>query len=174
MKIIQNKYTIVALLLVFIMACSTKKNKWVNRNFQSLNTKFNVLYHSDVALEKGVFDLKSQYSDNFWEILPVERLSVIEENTLPGRKSKNANFDRAEEKATKAIQKRSMNIDGKERNSQVDEAYLNLGKPDIMNKDLFRRLRLSIIFWTNIQTATRFFWLKSGEKKQICVLKMTL
>ena len=128
MKIIQNKYTIVALLLVFIMACSTKKNKWVNRNFQSLNTKFNVLYHSDVALEKGVFDLKSQYSDNFWEILPVERLSVIEENTLPGRKSKNANFDRAEEKATKAIQKRSMNIDGKERNSQVDEAYLNLGE----------------------------------------------
>jgi hypothetical protein len=33
----------------------------------------------------------------------------------------------AETKATKAIQKHSMNIDGRERN-QIDEAYLLLGK----------------------------------------------
>jgi hypothetical protein len=31
-------------------------------------------------------------------------------------------------KATKAIQKHSMNIDGRERNFQIDEAYLLLGK----------------------------------------------
>jgi hypothetical protein len=34
----------------------------------------------------------------------------------------------AETKATKAIQKHSMNIDGRERNFQIDEAYLLLGK----------------------------------------------
>ncbi|PZR21292.1 MAG: gliding motility protein [Flavobacterium psychrophilum] len=38
------------------------------------------------------------------------------------------NFKRAEEKATKAIQKHSMNIGGSEKNPQIDEAYLLLGK----------------------------------------------
>ena len=46
---------------------------------------------------------------------------------MPGQ-TKNANFERAETKATKAIQKHSMNIGGSEKNPQMDEAYLMLGK----------------------------------------------
>lgn len=122
------KYFSLTLFIVLIIACSTKKDKWVNREFQALNTKFNVLYHGNVALEKGVEDLKLQYKDNFWELLPVERMTISKENIMPGQVQKNANFERAEEKATKAIQKRSMNIDGKERNPQMDEAHLLLGK----------------------------------------------
>lgn len=110
-----------------MLACSTKKDKFINRKFQALNTKFNVLYHGNVALAKGVIEVKTLNKDNFWDILPVERMQVSAENILPGQ-SKNANFERAELKATKAIQKRSMNIEGKEKNSQIDEAYLLLGK----------------------------------------------
>lgn len=111
-----------------LIACSTQKDKFLNRNFQALNTKYNVMYNGDIALQKGIEDLKLQYNDNFWEILPIERMVVSKENSLPGEKTKNSNFERAEEKATKAIQKRSMNIDGKEKNSQMDEAHLLLGK----------------------------------------------
>ena len=162
-----------------MIACSTKKDRFLNRNFQALNTKYNVLYHSSVALEKGVAELKLKYKDNFWEILPVERQLVVDKPaaTTPNKEgdggppktgndgesiggkvksaiqktigdnlpkdlnassnggkessaplSANANFDRAETKATKAIQKRSMNFGGTERNSQIDEAYLMLGK----------------------------------------------
>ncbi len=110
-----------------IIACSTKKNRLINREFQALNTKFNVLYNGNVALDKGIIDLKSQYKDNFWEILPIERMQILEED-LAQKKAKNANFDRAEEKATKSIQKRSMNIDGREKNPQMDEGHLLLGK----------------------------------------------
>jgi hypothetical protein len=39
------------------------------------------------------------------------------------RKIKNPDFELAETKATKAIQKHSMNIDGTEKNYQIDEAY---------------------------------------------------
>ena len=111
-----------------LIACSTQKDKFINRKFQALNTKYNVLYNGHIALDKGIEDLKTQYSDDFWDILPVERMVVSKENSLPGNKTKNANFERAEEKATKAIQKRSMNIDGKEVNPQMDEAHLLLGK----------------------------------------------
>jgi tetratricopeptide (TPR) repeat protein len=41
---------------------------------------------------------------------------------------RNENFKIAEEKATKAIQRHSMLIQGKERNPQIDEAHLLLGK----------------------------------------------
>ena len=114
--------------LFVLIACSTKKDRFVNREFQALNSKFNVLYNGNLALDKGVEDLKLQYRDNFWERLPVERMTITKENIMPGEAQKNANFQRAEEKATKAIQKRSMNIEGKEKNPQMDEAHLLLGK----------------------------------------------
>jgi tetratricopeptide (TPR) repeat protein len=122
------KYIITALFLVLLVACSTKKNSFVTRKWHAVNSEYNVLYNGGVALDLGINDLKSGYKDNFWEILPVERMQILEDAQLPGQKQKNQNFDRAETKATKAIQKHSMNIDGRERNAQMDEAHLLLGK----------------------------------------------
>ena len=64
---------------------------------------------------------------NFWELLPVERFEAKDEVRL-GNKAENSDFERAEEKATKAIQMHSMTIEGKEKNPQIDEAFLLLGK----------------------------------------------
>lgn len=111
----------------FIWACSTKKDALVNRQFQSLNTKFNVLYNGNLAFDKGLANLRDQYHDNFWEILPIERMQP-EERALLDDKPKDPDFQLAEDKATKAIQKRSMYIGGREKNPQMDEAYLLLGK----------------------------------------------
>lgn len=128
LKINRLKYISGSLLILFLVACSTKKNSFVNRNWHALNTEYNTLYNGDVSLDAGINELKTGYKDNFWEILPVERMQVAEEAMLPGQKGKNQNFDRAETKATKAIQKHSMNIEGKEKNMQMDEAHLLLGK----------------------------------------------
>lgn len=114
-------------LIAFLIACSTKKDRFVNRKFQGLNTEFNVLYNGNIALEAGLNDIVLNYGDNYWETLPIERMQPTEEEILPGQ-NKNANFEKAEEKATKAIQKRSMLIGGSEKNPQIDEAYLLLGK----------------------------------------------
>jgi hypothetical protein len=119
---------IVCLVIVLLfIACSTKKNTFLSRNSHALSTKDNILYNGGIALDKGIVEVKSQYNDNFWEILPVERMQITEDNLAPGN-TKNANFDKAETKATKAIQKHSMNIQGSEKNPQMDEAYLMLGK----------------------------------------------
>jgi len=121
------KYFFTVALVVFLAACSTKKDKFLNRNFQALNTKYNVLYNGEIALQTGITDLKSGYYDNFWETLPIERMQVSEEEMMPGD-SRDPNFEKSEDKAIKAIQKRSMLIGGTERNPQVDEAHLLLGK----------------------------------------------
>lgn len=93
----------------------------------AVSTEYNILYNGDIALQKGVEELKTQYQDNFWELLPIERMQIKDDAMMPGEK-KNPNFERAETKANKAIQKHSMYIEGGEKNPQMDEAHLLLGK----------------------------------------------
>ncbi|MFC4738451.1 gliding motility protein [Flavobacterium ponti] len=127
MKINTYKYIGVISFLLLIISCSTKKDRFVNRTFHAKTAKYNILYNGDVALETGLKDLGTTYQDDFWDVLPVEYLQDSEEDMLPGEE-KNPNFERAEDKAIKAIQKHSMNIGGSEKNSQMDEAYILLGK----------------------------------------------
>ncbi len=116
-----------SLLLLCLTSCSRKKNNFVSRNYHALTARDNIMFNGFNALEKGKKEINQNYVDNYWEILPVERMQVSEQIKLASV-DKNANFNRAEEKAVKAIQKHSMNIDGKEKNPQMDEAYLLLGK----------------------------------------------
>lgn len=117
-----------SLIGVLLFSCSTKKDTFINRNFHSVTTKYNVLFNGKVALDEGRTALMNAYIDNYWEILPVERMEVLDDLTLPGQGGKNPNFEKAEEKAVKAIQKHSMEIGGRQRNPQMDEAYLLLGE----------------------------------------------
>ncbi|OUS01668.1 hypothetical protein A9Q86_07825 [Flavobacteriales bacterium 33_180_T64] len=112
---------------MLISSCSRKKDTFINRNFHALGTKYNVLYNGNIALEKGRASVDDASTDNYWQLLPIERMQVSEEIILPGQ-SKNQDFERAEEKAIKAVQKHGMNIKGKEYNPQIDEAYLLLGQ----------------------------------------------
>ena len=113
--------------VLFLIACSVKKDKFINRNFHAVTTEYNVLYNGNILLDKGLSDLQTTYQDNFWEILPIEQVSDGEEISTK-EKAKNLNFEKAEEKAVKAIQNHAMNIGGVEKNPQMDEAYLLLAK----------------------------------------------
>ncbi len=122
-----SKITLVLLLAIVGLACSRKKDKFVNRTWHDMTTKNNTLYNGRLAFDKGQVDVIETYKDNFWELLPVEKMIVSEDVRLPNEVL-NQNFDRAEEKAVKAIQKHTMLIDGRERNPKIDEAFLLLGK----------------------------------------------
>lgn len=127
MKTFYRSILAIAISAFFITSCSRKKDKFLSRNYHAVTTEFNALFNGYNALEQGRTNLNEGYTDNYWEVLPIERMQIDEEIILPGQ-SKNEDFNRAEEKAVKAIQKHSMNIDGKEKNPQIDEAYLLLGK----------------------------------------------
>jgi len=121
------KHTFFIAFLIFLVACSTKKDNFLARNSHALSTKYNIDYNGEIALDKGIQDIKTGSKDNYWKRLPIERMQIADDISTQG-KTKNANFELAEAKATKAIQKHSMNIGGREKNSQMDEAYLLLGK----------------------------------------------
>lgn len=110
-----------------LVGCSRKKNTFLNRNWHAVTAKYNTLYNGNLALELGKEELNANYFDNYWEILPVERMQSEADVKLAGE-STNPNFEVAEAKAVKAIQRHSMLIDGSEENPKMDEAYLLLGK----------------------------------------------
>jgi len=120
------KFSIFCIVLFGIGSCSTQKDRFLNREYHSLNTKFNVLFNGEEALDIGSAILASQAQDNFLTILPVELITLDgeDENATASIPS----FIRAEEKAVKAIQKHTMSFNGQQKNDQIHKAYLLLGK----------------------------------------------
>jgi len=114
--------------MLLLIRCSTQHNNFVNRNLHQLSTKYNVLFNGEEALELEMQNVRENYNDNFFELLPIEQFNAEYVINLPGQKTGNANLERAEEKAVKAIQKHSMEIRGVQENNQIDKAYLLLGK----------------------------------------------
>ena len=122
-----SRISIFLLLSAAIFSCSRKKDTFINRNYHAVTGEYNALYNGQVAFQQGREEINQNYADNYWDILPIERLDVDDKILLPDS-VRNQNFGRAEEKAVKTIQKHSMQIGGKERNPIIDEAYLLLGK----------------------------------------------
>ncbi len=117
----------ISLLVLFVVACSRKEDKFINRTWHAMTTKYNTLYNGGVAFDEGRQELIDQYEDNYWKQLPIERLEIRDELYLE-KENGNERFLRAEEKAAKAIQRHSMNIKGREKNPQIDEAFMLLGR----------------------------------------------
>ena len=99
-----------------------------------MTTEYNILYNGEIAFQAGLNEINEKYQDNYWEILPIEPLNIEEGKIdIPDYKKKSkaskknkkkkeedknlTSFELAEEKAVKAVQKHSMNIGGKDKNS---------------------------------------------------------
>ncbi|KQC32308.1 hypothetical protein AAU57_02425 [Nonlabens sp. YIK11] len=119
---------IIFCLLLVLASCSRKNDSFISRNLHAVGTEYNILYNGNLALQAGLDNIEANYRDNYWDILPVERLTVKDEIRVSADDQSDPNFSLAEEKAVKAVQKHSMLIDGEEVNPQIDEAYMLLGK----------------------------------------------
>ena len=127
-----------SLFLLVFFSCSTTKNTLLNKEYHALTTKYNVLFNGKEAFSVGESIIEQAFEDNFYDLILVEPINLRGENKdettiVPG-------FDRAEEKAVKAIQKHSIKINELQYNRQMDEAYLLLGKARYFDRRFFPAL----------------------------------
>jgi len=119
-------------LILFVFTnCSTRKDRMMNRAYHQATTKFNVLFNGEEAIRSGIVAEVLSHQPNFWDQLPVEPFPLIDLFSLEVKE--NPSFTRAEEKAVIAVQKHSMLIGDQQRNTQIDEAYILLGKARFYN-----------------------------------------
>lgn len=152
-----KKNILLFLLLTLILACSPRKNGYVNRKYQSFTTFYNVLFNGEDALNTELKQRDKSYRDNFYapyiklltydeqiSSAQMENLGVedSEEGVAPSDFYKNDDLSVSnggvstgvsalkitELKAEKAIQKHSMLFGGQEKNKEIFEAYLLLAK----------------------------------------------
>lgn len=132
------------LLSVFVLAvgCSTRKNKFVNRAYHNFTAYYNTLFHGKEALKAELKSQKTGLRDNFQEgylevfsqnsLIPTSEEEDIDANffgdviSSPIQKNNIGNFQKAEEKALKAIEKHSMVFGGQQKNKEIFNAYLLL------------------------------------------------
>lgn len=141
MKGIKIQFSVAVILALIFWSCSTNKDTIVSRAIHTTAAKYNVLYNGNLAFDKAKIQIDDAYQDDFSKILPIEPLKIKEKAILPipkaptsklstksTTKSNAQGFQRAEEKAVKAVQKHAITIGTKEKNKQIDDAYLLLGK----------------------------------------------
>jgi tetratricopeptide (TPR) repeat protein len=151
----QPTFWISSFLILLLFSCSTNRKGLLNKEYHTLTTRYNVLFNGKEAFDIGESILEQAFEDNFYQMLPLEPINLRGENVdqttiVPG-------FDRAEEKAVKAIQKHSIKINEVQYNRQMDEAYLLLGKARYFDRRFFPALEAFN------------FLLKSGANRSVFV-----
>ena len=91
------------LVIVSITACSGRKNNAATRAYHAFTARYNTYYNGDLAYQQGLKEQSSGHKDNYLEQLPL--LIIINKNT---KKIGGSTYDRAIEKAQKAIKNHSI------------------------------------------------------------------
>ena len=54
-----------------------KKDKFLNKNFHSVTTKYNFLFNGNNLYAEGLSDLENDVRENFWTLLPLEKFKLF-------------------------------------------------------------------------------------------------
>lgn len=159
----------ILLLSAFIafVSCSTKKDAFLNRTYQNFTSYYNTLFHGKEALKSELKNKKKEHKDDFYggymEVFTQNALAnSSEDESIQGMASQffggnggstpqttNNAFQKAEEKALKVIENKSMIFKGIEKNKEVFNAYILLAEARIYQGKLFEALdALNQIYFT--------------------------
>lgn len=135
------KYTRVVFTAFFILllvnSCSTKKNRWVNRQYHNLTAHYNGYFWAREAIKEGIDKLDRSHIDDHDKILPFYRYADEKAS-----KSNAPTWDKAITKTSTVIAKHSMNIKGKEYCRWIDENYLVLGQGHYFKHDYYAAIEV--------------------------------
>lgn len=89
--------------ILFLPGCSGRKNNATTRAYHAFTARYNTYYNGDLAYKQGIKTQSDGHKDNYLEQLPL--FIISNKNT---RKLGGDNYDRAIEKAQKAIKNHSI------------------------------------------------------------------
>ena len=148
-----------ACFLLFLVGCSTTKDKWVNRKYHETTAHYNAYFNGLEAFNDGVRTFEEKEKLNFEEILPLYNWPNEKEATVLFSK-----MDRALEKSAKVIKGHSMVFKGKQKNPYVVKAYLLIARSRYYKHEFIKTLEACAYIqdqFGNIEMAEEeVFWAK--------------
>lgn len=134
--------------LLTLCGCDLKKNTWVNRKHQALNTKYNVYFNANESFKKGNKRIEEAFAPDYSHVIPV--FAVSDPSTLG---TGTGDMSRAVTKCEKAVQERSIQKKPKKKyekmrdpeyatfynqeefNSYMDEVWMLMGRAKYYSND---------------------------------------
>lgn len=119
-----------AVFMIGIWGCSTKKNTWNRRVYHNVTSKYNVYWNGNESLKTGVLALKNNAKDDYMRVL-----RVYNYGTKGEAQGQYAAMDRAIEKASIGVQRHSMVFGGREQVKWIDDSYLMMAMAHFYKQD---------------------------------------
>lgn len=103
-----------------MIACSSERNTFVNRNFHNLTAHYNAFYLADVKIKEVEDEVRANYKEDYTQVLPV--FVPIDSATIQSNQEK---LESARELSSKAIEWHRIS-------KWVDDSYYLIGKIDYL------------------------------------------
>lgn len=140
-------------LVALLSGCSNKKNTALSRGYQRLSSHYNVYFNASEAFDAGIESVRNRYKNDYSHVLPVYEFS----NPQAASAAK-SDMETTLKKCTKLVQLHSITAKPKtksnetaedkrfrakeEFNPYVPEAYLLMGKAQVVNHDEREAIKL--------------------------------
>ncbi|TNE55697.1 MAG: hypothetical protein EP338_02690 [Bacteroidetes bacterium] len=130
------KFYLSFLLMLFLLACSTEKNRVVNRTYHGLTAHYNGYFNANELIDQSITTYRNTLKEDYYKLLPLKPVPNEEEVSAlyPA-------LDTAIAKCTKVIAKHSMptaSVPSKkksEHNPWIDENWLTIGIANYYRRD---------------------------------------
>lgn len=114
---------LVVLLALLAGGCSKEKDRFLNRAYHRLTSRDNGWFNANEKLKETVAGIEKVYVDDFDKVLPLFVYGTEEQ-----AKGAGGDLEKCIEKCSLVIERHSMDIKGKQRNSWIDDAYFVIGR----------------------------------------------
>lgn len=126
------RFALLGLAAAVLVACSTEKDAFLNRTFHRLVTRDNFWFNANEKLKETIDAMEKAYVDDYDEVLPIFIYGTDEQS-----KAITPDLEACIEKCATVIDRHSMDIGGKEKNTWVDDAYFVVGKCHFYKRSYF-------------------------------------
>ncbi len=118
--------------VIVLFACSTEKNRWLNRTYHKTTTHYNYWFNANEVLKSGVKKIEGAHKEDYSEIIPL----YVYGNKAAAQASF-TDMEKVIEKSSNAIHMHSMRIKRRERNKWIDDCYMLIGKAYFYKKEYY-------------------------------------
>jgi tetratricopeptide (TPR) repeat protein len=126
-----------SLLTVLLFAgCSQQNDAFLNRTFHKLTARDNGWFNANEKLKEAVATIEDTHVDNYDEVLPLFVYGTEEEARRIA-----PDMEKCIDKCSLVIERHSMNIEGKEKNSWIDDAWFVIAKSQFYKRNYYEAER---------------------------------
>ncbi|MCB0764315.1 MAG: tetratricopeptide repeat protein [Flavobacteriales bacterium] len=123
-------------LALLVTGCSQERDAFLNRTFHRLTARDNGWFNANEKLNEIVTGIEDRHVDDYDHVLPLFVYGTADE-----ARSAIPELEKCIDKCSLVIERHSMDIEGKEKNTWIDDAYFVIAKSHFYKRNFYEAER---------------------------------